>query len=64
MSTIQQHPDYHEGFYDAQDGHPLHLGSSREYREGWLSFHECKSLVSTGLRGSVRSELSWWEEQV
>lgn len=35
MSTIQQHPHYHEGFFDALDDTPIHDDCSPEYRVGW-----------------------------
>lgn len=36
---IQQHPDYHEGFFDALDGEPLvMLGRSAEYIAGWNAY--------------------------
>lgn len=45
--SIQQHPDYHQGFYDAQDGEPLFDDCpSAEYRAGWEAFHECKALAA------------------
>jgi hypothetical protein len=43
--TIQQHPHYHEGFFDAADGEPLFANDcSPEYKAGWLAFHECRAL--------------------
>lgn len=37
----QQHPDYHQGFYDAQDGEPIWINEcSREYALGWAAFWE------------------------
>jgi hypothetical protein len=36
---IQQHPAYHEGFYDAQFGEPIFDDCpSPEYRAGWTAF--------------------------
>jgi hypothetical protein len=35
MSTIQQHPHYHEGFSDALDDTPIHDDCTPEYRAGW-----------------------------
>lgn len=40
--NAQQHPDYHEGFFDALDGEPL-LECSRLYMSGWIAAHECQS---------------------
>lgn len=42
---VQQHPDYHEGFYDAQEGAPLHYGMTREYRLGWEAFHRALRIL-------------------
>jgi hypothetical protein len=43
---LQQHPAYHEGFYDAQDGEPIFDDCpSLEYRAGWIAFWRCRSLV-------------------
>jgi hypothetical protein len=42
--TEQQHPDYHEGFFDALDGEPLFEDEcTRPYMAGWLAAHECRS---------------------
>ena len=41
--SIQHHPDYHDGFFDALDGEPLFDDSSHEYAVGWLAAHECRS---------------------
>lgn len=43
--SIQQQPDYHEGFFDAADGEPLFEDQcSPEYMAGWLAFHECRAV--------------------
>ena len=43
---IQQHPAYHEGFYDAQFGEPLFDDCpSSEYRAGWQAFWECRAIL-------------------
>jgi hypothetical protein len=43
--SILQHPEYHEGFFDAADGEPLLENyCSAEYRAGWLAFHECRAV--------------------
>lgn len=42
--SIQQHPVYHEGFFDAADGEPLFEDHSETYRAGWLAFHECRAM--------------------
>ncbi|CAN7378640.1 hypothetical protein LJR220_003370 [Bradyrhizobium sp. LjRoot220] len=41
---IQQHPHYHEGFFDAADGEPLFDDCSPEYKAGWLAYHECRAV--------------------
>lgn len=33
--SIQQHPDYHDGFFDALDDTPIHGDCTPEYRAGW-----------------------------
>lgn len=43
---IQQTEGYREGFWDAQDGEPLFLDSTPEYRTGWLAFHSCKAILA------------------
>lgn len=35
---IQEHPDYAEGFYAAQEGRPCHAHASREFATGWASY--------------------------
>lgn len=43
--SIQQHPGYHEGFFDACDGEPLFEDDcSPEYMAGWLAYHDCRSI--------------------
>jgi hypothetical protein len=37
---IQQHPHYHEGYYDAQFGEPLFDDADPIYRKGWQAFWE------------------------
>jgi hypothetical protein len=45
MST-QQHPAYHQGFYDAQSGEPIFDDCpSPEYRAGWAAFWRCKAIL-------------------
>lgn len=45
VSKVQQHPDYHTGFFDAIQGEPLHYGMTREYRSGWINAHRCKRIL-------------------
>jgi hypothetical protein len=43
----QQHPAYHEGFYDAQIGEPIFDDCpSPEYRAGWVAFWECREVLN------------------
>jgi len=36
--SIQQHPDYHEGFFDGLDGDPLFEDDcTPEYKAGWIA---------------------------
>lgn len=44
--TIQQHPHYHEGFYDAMDGEPIFDDCMPKYRAGWEAFWECKDILA------------------
>lgn len=43
--SINQHPDYHEGFYDAQDGAPLHDYESPEYQAGWRGYWTARGIL-------------------
>lgn len=48
MSDPQQHPGYHEGFYDAQAGEPIwFVECSREYALGWTAFWELAAAISS-----------------
>ncbi|MBO9502035.1 hypothetical protein [Brevundimonas sp. A19_0] len=38
---IQTHPDYHQGFYDAQDGIGLFEGCTFAYAAGWRAYWAC-----------------------
>lgn len=43
--SIQQHPEYHEGFFDGLDGEPLFEDDcAPEYMAGWLASHECRAM--------------------
>ena len=42
--SVQQHPAYHEGFFDASDGEPIFEDEcSEEYKLGWLAYHDCRT---------------------
>lgn len=44
---IQEHPHYHEGFFDAMDGEPLFDDCpSAEYRAGWEAWWRVHSIVN------------------
>lgn len=45
--SIQQHPDYCDGFDDARLGEPLFGGATAEYRAGWLAWYEVRRILST-----------------
>ncbi len=51
---------YRHGFEDALDGWPLFDDEAPAYVEGWLAAHECRALLETGDRGTVRAELEGW----
>lgn len=55
-TSLQQHPAYHQGFYDAQDGEPIWQEEcAREYAAGWRAFWECRE-IATALSASERKE--------
>ena len=46
--SIEQHPAYHQGFYDAQSGEPIFDDCpSPEYRAGWNAFWNCKATLAS-----------------
>lgn len=54
--TAEQHPSYHEGFYDAQFGEPIFDDCpSPEYRAGWNAFWECRAILDTERRSPALS---------
>lgn len=44
---IQEHPAYHEGFFDALDGEPLFDDAAPEYAAGWRAWWEVRDLVNS-----------------
>jgi hypothetical protein len=47
MSAPQEHPDYHEGFFDAMDGVPIWEDEcSPLYAAGWRAYWEVKPYFS------------------
>lgn len=57
MIAIQEHPDYHEGFFDAEEGEPLFEGEcSTEYEAGWRAFWEIREYLNDeGFLGTPRA---------
>jgi hypothetical protein len=51
----QEHPDYHQGFHDAQCGEPL-FGDcpSTQYRAGWHALHSCRALALSSQQGNCK----------
>jgi hypothetical protein len=43
--SLQEHPAYHEGFFDALDGEPLFDDASREYAAGWRAYYSVRDLL-------------------
>lgn len=45
--TLQEHPDYHEGFFDALEGEPLFEGEcTKEYEAGWRAWWDVHAIVN------------------
>lgn len=45
--SIQQHPDYLSGFWDAVEGEPIWENEcSAEYRAGWFAYHELREIFA------------------
>jgi hypothetical protein len=42
--SIQQHPHYHEGFFDACDNTPIFDDCTPEYRAGWEAAMRSKEI--------------------
>lgn len=42
--SIQQHPDYHAGFFDALDSTPIFDDCTPEYRSGWEAAMRSKEI--------------------
>lgn len=44
--TEQHHPDYHKGFYDAQDGAPVYIEQcTSEYVAGWYAYWNVRAAL-------------------
>lgn len=55
MSTIQQTPGYHEGFFDALDNTPIFDDCTPEYRAGWEAAMRSREILrSTGFKDNGR----------
>lgn len=53
--TIQQHPHYHEGFFDALDSTPIFDDCTPEYRAGWEAAWRAKEIFrNAGLEDKGR----------
>jgi hypothetical protein len=52
---LQQHPDYHQGFWDSMEGWPLLADMSAEYTEGWFAFQDCAAILA-GVPSTAREE--------
>lgn len=47
MCELQQHPDYHQGFYDAQDSEPIWVEEcSPEYKSGWFAYWNIREALN------------------
>jgi hypothetical protein len=43
--AFRDHPEYGEGFYDAQCGEPIFNDASDPYRAGWEAFYAVKEIL-------------------
>jgi hypothetical protein len=43
---IQEHPAYHEGFFDAMDLEPLFDDAMPEYAAGWRAYWEVRAILN------------------
>jgi hypothetical protein len=43
---IQEHPHYHEGFFDAVDGEPLFDDADPVYAAGWRAWWEVHAIIN------------------
>ena len=46
MSDIRQHPNFHQGFYDAMKGEPLFDDADSIYAKGWRSYWVAKEMLA------------------
>lgn len=54
--SIQQHPHYHEGFFDALDSTPIFDDATPEYRAGWEAAWRSKEIfMNAGFGDNGRS---------
>lgn len=43
---VQEHPAYHDGFFDAIDHEPLFDDASPEYAAGWRAYWEVHAILN------------------
>ena len=49
--SIQAHPHYHEGYFDAMSGDPIFDDCTPEYRAGWEAAWQAKEIfANAGLK--------------
>lgn len=50
---IEQHPDYHQGFYDAQAGEPIWANEcTAEYAAGWFAYWRVREALAERSNGN------------
>lgn len=45
MSDIRQHPNFHKGFHDAQQGEPLFDDADATYAAGWRAYWTAREII-------------------
>lgn len=45
--AVQTDPDYHQGFFDAQAGEPLHADAFLIYAMGWNAYWKAREVLDT-----------------
>lgn len=61
MRPIQEHPDYHEGFWSAQEGHTLAMDESDTFIAGWCAYHDCLRFLE-GASANTRELYEAWRK--
>lgn len=63
--TIQQHPDYHDGFFDALNGEPIwELECTPEYAAGWWAYWTARDALEQDIDTPDESWLPMSQQQV